>query len=455
MSEINRRGFLDRTGKTTLGLAGGVTILANPKSVRATPANDRLVLASIGLGGWGNMLAKGFLERDDCELAYLCDVDRRVHEPRAKAYAQMQGGKRPKCVQDFREMLQDKSVDAVVIALPPHWHALATILCCKAGKDVYCEKPQSHNIWEGQQAIKAARKYDRIVQIGTHNRSGPYNMAAKRYLEEGKLGRVHLCRVFNQNLTPDFQWEPDSDPPEGLDFEMWNGPAPARKYNKALHRQWRQLWAYGGGDIAYQAIHQLDLARWLCGVERPSTAYCTGGRLHTQGGAETPDTMVGVFEFPEMLMTFEETLYTPYMIVNDRKTREGDIFPVWLQSSTRIELYGDKGMMCIGRMGGGWQVYVRPKDQKEVITDQMYGRYPAPDHKENFVLSVKSRKRPNADIEIGHRSMLLVHYANISCRLGGRKLQIDPKTEHIVNDPEAMKLFKREYRTPWVVEEVV
>ena len=132
----------------------------------------------------------------------------------------------------------------MVIATPPHWHALATILCCRAGKDVYCEKPQSHNCWEGRQAVEAARKYNRIVQIGTQNRSAPYNFAAKRYLEEGKLGRIHLCRVHEQRYEANFQWGPDSDPPDTLDWDMWNGPAPQRKYNKAIHTQWRQLWDY-------------------------------------------------------------------------------------------------------------------------------------------------------------------------------------------------------------------
>jgi predicted dehydrogenase len=234
---------------------------------------------------------------------------------------------------------------------------------------------------------------------------------------------------------------------------MWNGPAPARNYNKAIHIQWRQLWDYSGGQMSYQGIHQVDLARCLCGVDYPSTAYCTGGCFHTQGDAETPDTQMAVFEFPQMLMTYEQTLYTPYMLRSDNELRNGDIFPHWPQNATRIELYGEKGMMCVGRMGGGWQVYVRPKSRKPVVTEQMYGRFPDPDHKEDFVRSVRSRKRPNADIEEGHRSMLLVHYANISYRLGGRKLHIDPKTEHIRDDPEAMRFFKREYRKPWVVQD--
>ncbi len=318
---------------------------------------------------------------------------------------------------------------------------------------MYCEKPQSHNPWEGQQAIKAARKYDRVVQIGTQNRSAPYHLAAKRYLEEGKLGRVYLCRVFEQRYEPNFRWGPDTMPPDALDWDMWLGPAPARKYHPAIHQQWRHLWDFSGGQMAYQGIHQLDLARWFCGVGYPISVYCTGGR-YSQGDAETPETQVAVFEFPQMTMTYEQTVYTPYMLETDNEVRNGDLFPYWPQNASRIELYGEEGVMYVGRMGGGWQVFIRPKNRQPVVRDQMYGRYPDSPHKENFVQSVRSRRKPNADIEEGHRSMLLVHYANISYRLGGRKLRIDPKTEHILDDPEAMKFFRREYRKPWVVEEV-
>ena len=455
MPEINRRQFLERSRRSTLGFAAGTTILSSARSVRAAPANERLVLAMIGVGSWGNALAMGFLDRDDCEIGYVCDVNRQLHEPRAEAYAARQGGKRPKCVQDFREMLEDDSVDAAVIATPPHWHSLATILCCQAGKDVYVEKPQSHNAWEGWQAVTAARKYGRIVQIGTHNRSAPYNLAAKRYLEEGKLGRVHLCRVFEQCYDADFQWGPDSAPPDTLDWDMWIGPAPARKYNQAIPAQWRKLWDYCGGNMSYQGIHQIDLARWLCGIDYPSSVYCTGGRFNTQGAAETPDTLLAVFEFPEMLMTYQETLYTPYMLRSDPGIRNGDIFPHWPQNATRIELYGDQGVMCVGRMGGGWQVFVRPQSRQPVVKEQMHGRYPAPAHKEDFIRSVKTRRQPSADVEEGHRSMLLVHYANISYCLGGRKLRIDAESERILDDAEAMGLFRGPYREPWIVGDTV
>ena len=354
--------------KTVFAVASGVTILANSKSARATPANDRLVLGLVGVGPRGNQLANTFLDRKDCEFAYLCDVDRTRSAARVDEYAKRQGEKQPKCVQDFREILQDDSVDAAVLAIPPHWHALATILCCQAGKDVYCEKPQSHSIWESHQAIKAARKHDRIVQIGTQNRSAPYNLAAMRYLEEGKLGKIHLCRVVNQWGGGGFMLGSDSAVPATLDWDMWCGPAPACKYNKSLHHNgWRHFWDYSGGELAWQGIHQLDMARMLCGVDYPESIFSTGGRFHASGDAETPDTQLAVFKFSNMLMAYEQTLHTPYMLRNDPGIRNGDIFPHWPQNYTRIEIYGERGVMYIGRMGGGWQVYVRPKSRKPVL----------------------------------------------------------------------------------------
>ncbi len=168
-----------------------------------------------------------------------------------------------------------------MIATPPHWHALATILCCRAGKDVYCEKPQSHSCWEGQQAIKAARKYKRIVQIGTQNRSAPYNMAAKKFIDDGKLGKIHMCRIYNQKSWPNRPMAPDAETPRGLDWDMWNGPAPEHAYNATLHGYWNHLWRYSGGDIANDASHQIDLARWLCGVELPKNAYSQNKAKHS------------------------------------------------------------------------------------------------------------------------------------------------------------------------------
>jgi len=454
---LHRREFLtdSAAGLGSLGLGAGLTILANSRSVAAAPANERLSLAMIGVRGRGGSLANGFLSRDDCEITYVCDVDTKTGTGRAEEYANRQQGRKPKFEQDFRNMLDDKSVDAVVIATPDHWHAPAAVWSCQAGKDVYVEKPPTSNPWEGQQLVKAARKYDRIVQVGTQNRSAPYNMEAKRFLADGKLGNIHLCRVFNMKSQGNFTLPPDSAPPEGFDWDMWNGPAPERKYNSGIHNgHWHHLWNYSGGDAANDGVHQLDLARWLVGVDVPKSVYCSGGRFEGQGSAETPDTQIATYDFDDLVMTFEQTLYTPYMLKTDGQIRQSDMFPYWPQNATRIEIYGTEGVMYVGRHGGGWEVYVRPQSRNPVVAASEFGRFPDPEHKENFVQSIRSRQLPNADAIEGHRSALLVHYANISYRLGGEKLVIDAN-EQFVDNPEAMKHFRREYRKPWVIEDEV
>ena len=454
MAEFDRRQFLRHGGNAGLGLAAAaMTDTARADDKPASPA-ERLTLAVIGLRGRGRHLAHDFAARKDCRVAYLCDVDLTVPPTQAKEIEQSQGSA-PRTVQDFRRALDDKSVDAVVIATPDHWHALATVWACQAGKDVYVEKPVSHSPWEGRQMVKAARKYDRIVQAGTQNRSAPYIHAAKDYLDSGKLGSIHLVRVFNQKYQDNPQPAVEGTPPAQLDWNMWTGPAPLSSYNANDHRRWNCFWRYSGGDVANDAVHQLDLARWLTGQDYPRTVYATGGRFAETGVAESPDTQIAVYEFPKLVMTFELTLYTPYMIKSDAGIRDGDLYPYWPQNTERVEIFGSKGLMVVGRMGAGWQVFDRQKDRQPVIVAQQHGKFPDPEHQQNFVDAVRSRKLPNADIEQGHRSTLLCHYANISYRLGSRKLTIDPATESFVDDAEANGYLKREYRAPWIVPDVV
>jgi predicted dehydrogenase len=423
----------------------------------AAPANGKIIMAQVGCGGRGGSLAPGFVARGDCLYAYCCDPDINRAGGLAKALgSQQRVAKLPKALQDFRKALDDRSVDAVVIATPDHWHAAATVWACQARKDVYVEKPATHSCWEGRKMVEAARKYERVVQIGTQNRSAAHNMEAREYIASGKLGKVHFCRIFNQKDWPNFPSQPDGDPPKGLDWDLWNGPAPEAKYNPTLHGGWHHLWRYSGGDIANDASHQIDLARWLLGVDYPKFVYSTGGRFNAKGAAETPDTQVALFDFDNLLVSFELTLWTPYMLKISPYIRESlTEYPYWPQCATRIEIYGEKGLMIVGRHGGGWQVFDRPKNEKPVIKAQGNGRFPDPEHKENFVACIRSRQRPNADVEHGHLSALWIHYANISYRLGGPRLAIDPKTEQIVGNDEAMKLFRREYRKPWVIEDQV
>jgi predicted dehydrogenase len=237
---------------------------------------------------------------------------------------------------------------------------------------------------------------------------------------------------------------------------MFTGPAPARRYSPTFHSASKyEFWDYSGGEIVRNGIHQLDLARWFCGVDYPKAVYATGGKFAYGGDGEIPDTQVVVYDFEKMIMTMEYTGYTPYMLRSDPGIRDGDVFPYWSQSGTRIEIFGSEALMCVGRLGGGWQVFERTKDRRPVLKDQGYGRFSDTDHQANFIECVRSRERPNADILEGHRTTLMSHYGNISYRIGGQKLQIDPITEQIVDSDEAMELFKRQYRKPWVLKEDV
>lgn len=449
MKTITRRRFLSQTQVAGLGVAA-VAPLAVTRPGRAASANEKINIAVIGVRGRGASLANGFAQRNDCEVSYLADVDTSVLESRAASVAKIQG-KAPKTIQDFRSALDDKSVDAIAVATPDHWHALATVWGCQARKHVYVEKPASQSPWEGRKMVEAARKYDRIVQLGTQSRSAPYLMKAKQFVDDGNLGRIHMCRVYNQKHWGNAQAVPDSDPPAHLDWDMWNGPAPPARFNFNYWEHWNHFWRYSGGDIINDGIHQLDIARWLIGKDYPRSVYAVGGRFSEEGCFDTPDTQVAVYEFDDMVMTFELTLYTPYMLKSDSELRNRDMFPHWPQNATRIELYGDKGVMCVGRHGGGWQVFGRPHQRKPVILAEEFGRFPDVEHKEDFVDAIRTGRRPNADIEEGHRSTLLAQYANISYRLDGTKLLIDSRSETFTNSDPANALLRREYRKPWSV----
>ena len=275
----------------------------------------------------------------------------------------------------------------------------------------------------------------------------------QKYLADGKLGTIHFCRVLNQKGQSNFPLKPDSkQPPKGLDWDMWNGPAPAAPYNVNFHNNWHGWWRYSGGDMAVEGVHQLDLARWLCGLGHPRSVYATGGRFDSRGGNETPDTLAAVYEFDKMIMSFELTLYTPYMLKVSPTVRNGETFPYWLQCGTRIENLRQRRDHADRAAGAGWQVFARPRREQYSLVDRAYGQPPDLPHQENFVQCLRSRKPPNADAREGHLSALLVHYANISLRTGGQKLQIDPQTDEIVDNPAAMALFRRTYRKPWTLE---
>ncbi len=448
----NRRRFLKNATHAAVGMAIGTTVAPSRTRAAPTARSRKFVIGLMGAGERGAwFITDGLVKRPDVEVAYVCDVDENRMNKVARTVEERRGTK-PKVVKDFRRMLDDKDVHAVFNTTPDHWHALGTISACQAGKDVYVEKPASHNIWEGGKMVEAARKYDRIVQLGSQTRSAPYARAAVEYLRSGKLGDIHLVRVLNMKTRPTIGKKPDGPVPPGVDYDAWLGPAPLRPFNpNHFHYKWHWFWDYSGGDIINDGVHQIDVARWLIGKDYPKAVSATGGILSFDDDQETPDTQVVTWDYDDMTLVFELTLWTPYMKKTDFGFRNTDALPDWRFNATKVEVYGTKGIMFMGRQGNGWQVF--DADHKEIASGP--GRRPYEVHVDNFFECVESRARPNADIEEGHRSTILCQTGNISYRLGGRKLKFDGKTETFVNDAEANRLAKRVGRERWIVPEQV
>jgi len=445
---IDRRQFLTTTGRSALGVALGSAVLR--PGTRAVAANEKVIVGAMSAQARGLYVTEQLAKRKDVEVAYLCDVDTRLFADAVKTIAAAQG-KEPKVVTDFRRILDDKNVDALVNGTPDHWHALPTIMACQAGKDVYVEKPLCHNMYEGRKMIEAARKYKRIVQMGNQSRSAPYVREGIEYIRSGKLGDVHLVRVLNMKERPSIGHKQDEPVPAGVDYDMWLGPAPQRPFNpNRFHYNWHWFWDYAGGDIVNDGVHQLDIARWVVGQDFPRSIACTGLKTFDDD-QETPDTQVVQYAFDGVLMNFELTLWTPYMKKTSDEERNSDVFPNWMFNATRVEVFGSKGLMMFGRQGDGWQVF--GTDWNAVAG--VKGRDPLPAHLDNFIACLKSRQTPNSDVEEGHRSTALALLANISYRSGGRRLLFDAKAEQFVNDEEADRYLKRTGRAPWNIPENV
>jgi len=351
------------------------------------------------------------------------------------------------------QVFDRKDVDAVLIATPDHWHAPLAIQACQAGKDVYVEKPHSHNIFESRKLVEAARKYKRVVQVGTQNRSAPYNARARQYVADGKIGPTHLVKVYNLKSGGAFSLGPNSAAPADLDWDRWLGPAPARDYNERIFGHgWHHFWDFSGGDLCDDAAHQMDLSLMLMGDPGMPRSVCSaGGRIaHKGDDSQVPDLLITQFEFDGFVLTLEHSNYPKYMTKTNSTIRRGDQFPYWLQNATRIELYGGEQMMVVGRHGGGWQATTYPWH----VQQQMYGRVPDEAHMLNFLDCVVSRARSNADVETLHPSVCMLHMANISHRVGNRKLHWDDKAGQF-DDAEARKLIKREYRKAYQMPENV
>lgn len=408
-------------------------------------ASDTLVVALIGAGSWGtNLIIEAAGLNENIRVKYICDVDDTRGGRAIEEVSKIQGFK-PVSIRDMRKIFDDKEVDGVFIATPEHWHGLATVWACEAGKDVYVEKLISHSIYEGEKMIEASIKYNRIVQCGTLNRSADYGLTARDYIKSGNLGNIVTVNAMELTDGPvPFNEKEDSKAPDTIDWDMWLGPAPKVPYNVSRNKSWPYYWDYAGGlAFGHGVIHQVDLLRLaLDDPGFPKSVYCTGGRYLFNDKRDTPDYQIAVYDYGNFVMTLQAGEFTRYLAKTSNKVRFGDTFPEWQQNATKIEIYGTKRMMFLGVMGGGWQVFDR--DNRIVASDK--GIYPLKPHLKNYFDCIRSRKQPNGNIMQGHYSASLIHMANLSYRAGNKQLLFSPDSETIINDNTARALAQPHYR---------
>jgi predicted dehydrogenase len=420
---LTRRAFMQRSLAATARLAAWSSVHVAPTA--ESPAR-KLVVGVMGLGrGYDHVRA--LLQIPEVEIAYLCDVDQNRLARSVKAVEAAQT-KAPKSVKDVRMILDDQAVDALFIAAPNFWHAPATILACAAGKHVYVEKPGSHNAREAELIVAAARKYRRVVQLGTQRRSWSAVIEAIAKLRDGMIGRVRAARCWYSNSRGSIGRGKPAPVPPWLDYTLWQGPVPERPYvDNLVHYNWHWRWHWGGGELANNGVHALDIALWGLGVGHPRRVTFHGGRYHFDDDQETPDTGAAVFDFGSVAVIWDQSSCHP---------RPHERLPF-------VAFYGDGGTLAYDG-GGSYKVF----DLKGKEIAQGTGPGGDKGHIENFLDCIRSGQRPNAEIEEGQKAALLCHLGNIAYRTG-HTLNIDPATGKILDDPQAMALWGREYRPGW------
>ena len=446
---MRRRDFIGNTIIGTCGASLGAVGLLT-KSCRG--ANDKVVLGLIGSGGRG--LANGLNCCDmnsNVEIKSVCDVDV-LRSEKAVKEINKKLGYLPEATRNMKEILDDPDIDAVYISTPDHWHALATILACQAGKDVYLEKTPTACVWEGKKMIEAEKRYKRVVQVGLQNRSGNYNNEARDYILGGKLGQIMHINIFNLMGGKKWQPLPDEKIPDTLDWDAWLGPAPYRPYNPGAHKGWHYFRDFSPG-LMNDASHQLDLTRMVLGDPlHPESIYCWGGNHVYNSENEVPEIQNITYDYKEFAINCLSGNAAKYMSKTPNDIRmDQNRFPLWNTNATRIEIYGTGGVMYLGRQGGGWQVF-GPGGE---ILAQSGGIHSELDHHVNFIECIKNRKRPNSTLEQAHLSASLVHFANIAYHTGNKQLLLDPDNEQFIDNDEANKLLKKHYRNNYAIPEKV
>jgi predicted dehydrogenase len=417
MSTSSRRTFLALSATAGLGLASG--------TLRAAPS-EQIRVGVVGVRGRGNSLIRNFAAQKDVSIAYLCDIDEKALAGRA-AELEKTAGTKVTAVKDYRKILDDKDVDALVLGTPDHWHALQTIHACQAGKDVYTEKPDGHNINEGKAMVAASRKYQRMVQMGTQLRSAPYLRDAAKFVQSGAIGKVLFGKAWETAKQAPIPKVPDGEPPAGVDYDLWLGPAPKRPFNRyRFHGNWRWFFDYGSGDLGNDGVHRIDYCRLVMGLDEfPQSVTAVGGKYYFDDAQEWPDTYQVTYDYPGKILTYEMRIWSQARMYG---YGEG------------AALYGETGWVLINNTtwkawDGDGKLLQEGGDSK---ADALHTR--------NFLDAVKSRKREelNQEIASGHVTSVMCHAGNIAWRTG-KRLKFDPKTETF-DEPEANKYLGREYR---------
>jgi predicted dehydrogenase len=423
-----RRGFLKQTSLLTAGLA----VASNTSAQTAHSPNGKVRVGIIGCNGRGLNHISYYLALPNVEIVSICDVDTRVIDKGLAEAAKTQRAK-PKGMQDLRRMLDDPGVDAVSIATPDHWHAPATILACAAGKHVYVEKPGSHNLSESEWIVAAARKHNRVVQMGNQRRSWPWIIEAMACLHAGELGKLSVARGWYANQRPSIGRGKVAPVPEWLDYSLWQGPAPEQPFRaNTLPYNWHWFWNWGTGEMGNNGVHALDIARWGLGVDLPRRVTCGGNRYFHRDDWETPDTMLATFDFGDKGIFWEGMSCAP-------RGFEGSQFG--------INFYGEKGSMVVTNSTAN--LYdLNNKLVREVSagTKNLFSYDTL--HFTNFIDGIREGKALTAEIGEGQKSATLCHLANIALR-SGNTVNFDPQTRRIIGDPKAEALATRTYRPGW------
>jgi predicted dehydrogenase len=427
LSNLSRRRFLS----TTLAAGAALSVSGLKRCHSASEPSNRVTLGLMGLNQ-GSKLAKAAASLPNIRVKYLCDVDRDRLAHCRRDMDQAFGGA-PECVEDFRRILDDPEVDALVCAAPNHWHAAATILACDAGKHVYVEKPCSHNAAEGELMIAAARTHNRVVQVGLNRRSSPQVQSAIQMLRDGRIGDVHSARAAYSNGRPSIGVGRQVEVPATLDYDLWQGPAPRRPYvDNVIPYNWHWFWHWGNGELGNNGVHALDVCRWGLGAaDLPEFVTAAGGRYHYEDDQETPDTSTATF-------TFSEGRVITWQGWSCNKHRLGGGFATFFGSTGALDM----------SFGGGFKVFDADDNViHEVADDWGLG---LKEHIANFVSAIRDQSPDQAhcDIVEGHRSTMFSHLGNIAMRTR-RALHCDPETGRILEDADAMQLWGREYEPGW------